>query len=285
MRPTKHLAVCLAAACALGVLAASSASAAVPEIGRCAKLEGVKEGRITKFSGKYSNRKCTRESAGGTGKFEWMPGAGAEAKGFESPGTLEPATLETASGTKIACANSKMFGEYTSGTAEKNEISLFECKLSTTNEPCQSVRPEEVPPTPQEGTIISLPIEGTLGFIKKSGSKPEVGWDYKPKTGPLMFAFECGATPLEGTTRVVVEGSFISQVRKPIDRPAEEFKLRSLGAKGKQSPEMFEGGEKDTLTMTIINVATMQETSEPVAYVAPEEEQSVEELLEIKAVP
>ena len=42
------------AACALGALAASSASAALPEIGRCVKVEGVKEGHTTKFDGKYS---------------------------------------------------------------------------------------------------------------------------------------------------------------------------------------------------------------------------------------
>jgi hypothetical protein len=286
MTHIKRLTLCFAAVCALGGLVASSASAALPEIGRCVKLEGVKEGHTTKYNGKYSNRKCSRTSSTETGKYEWLGGAPEGEKGFESPGTLEPATLETANGTQIACKNSKMFGEYTSPTTEKNEISLFECKLSTTGEPCQSARPEETPPTPQEGTIISLSTEGVLGYIKKSGLKPEIGWQYKPKTGSLMFVFECGATVLTGTTRVTIEGSFISQIRRPIDRMAEEFKLQTIGSEGKQSPEGFEGGEKAGLTATILNLTTLKSSTEAISYSAPAEEQSVEaEALEFKAIP
>ena len=126
-----------------------------------------------------------------------MAGAGEE-KTFESPGTLEPVTLKTAAGTAIECKNTKQFGEYTSGTTEKDEISLYECVLSSTGETCQSLRPEETPPTPEAGTIISLPLEGKLGYIKKSNSKPQIGWEYKPKTGSDLFAFECGGTELPG---------------------------------------------------------------------------------------
>ena len=76
MRLIRTSMLVIVAACALGALAASSASAALPEIGRCVKVEGVKEGHTTKFDGKYSDHKCTRASATSKGKFEWEPGAG-----------------------------------------------------------------------------------------------------------------------------------------------------------------------------------------------------------------
>ena len=104
----------LAALSAVAAFAATGAYAELPEIGRCVKLEGLKEGHKTKYSGKYSDRKCTKTSSSSTGKFEWMPGAGTE-KTFESPGTLEPVTLKTAAGTAIECKNSKQNGEYTAG--------------------------------------------------------------------------------------------------------------------------------------------------------------------------
>ena len=182
MRLIRTSMLVIVATCALGALAASSASAALPEIGRCVKVEGVKEGHTTKFDGKYSDHKCTKASASSKGKFEWEPGAGTE-KTFESPGTLEPVTLQTAAGTAVECKNSKQDGEYTGATTEKDEISLYECTLSTTHETCQSLRLEETPPTAEAGTILSLPIEGTLGMIKQGGKRPQIGWSYKAKTG------------------------------------------------------------------------------------------------------
>ena len=137
----------LLVACGLCLLVASSASAALPEIGRCEKVEGVKEGHKKVFSGKYTDKTCTRESTSGRGKYEWSAGPGEE-KQFESPGTLEPVTLETTAGKQIACANSKQVGELTGAKTETTEISLYECKEVASGEPCQSLRPEETPPTP-----------------------------------------------------------------------------------------------------------------------------------------
>ena len=97
--------------CGLCLAVAANAGAALPELGRCAKVEGTKEGRKTVFHGKYTDKKCTKESSKTAGKYEWSPGPGAETQ-FESPGTLEPATLQTTAGTKIACTNSKQFGEF-----------------------------------------------------------------------------------------------------------------------------------------------------------------------------
>lgn len=311
---TKTVVLLVVSACALAAFGVSAASAALPEIGHCVKLEGTKSGSGKKtYTGKFTNRKCTRESKAANGKFEWMPGPGAE-KEFESPGALEPVTLETAGGTAIACENSKMFGEYTGAQTETDHIGLYGCKDTATQKPCQSLRPEETSaPTPEEGTILSSEVEGKLGFINGKGSKPEVGWEYKAKTG-AMFTFECGvpveapklpeapsgtlpevpggapaakpaaALPTELPTLVTIEGAFIGSV-KPVDRPVEEFFFKYNGAHGKQTPAMFEGGEAAALTANIVvPKLPPEEKTEAIGYTGIEEESVVEDY-EIKAIP
>lgn len=270
----------LVVVCGLCLIAASGASAALPELGRCAKVEGVKEGRKKVFHGKYTNKACTKESSAADGKYEWNPGPGAETE-FESPGTLEPVTLETATGKKIACANSKQDGEFLGAKTAKTEISLYECKEAAGGEPCQSLRPEETPPTAQEGTILSLPLEAELGQVSK-GSEPVVGWAFKAKTGNDLFVFECGKTTGAGT-KVSIEGSFIGVVSKIVDRAGEEDRMRYTAHAGKQTPEAFEGGSPDTLTASFVS-PSLQSSSEQIGYIAGEE-QSLSEPLEIKAIP
>lgn len=283
---------------ALVLASASSAGATLPEIGHCVKQTPTVEGNKKSFHGKYTNRKCTKESTGSTGKFEWVGGPGAE-KEFESPGTLEPVTLETAGGTVISCEDSKMSGEYLTAKTEKVSIGLYGCKDTATNLPCQSLRPEETPPTAQEGTILSQPAEAELGYINSHGTKPTVGWRYKPKTGTDLFVFECGKPieppplsttgdaspdtelPTELPTLVTIEGSFIGRV-KPVDRPVEEFHFTYLAPGGKQQPEMFEGGEKAVLTADIEKLPSAPVT-EQIGYAGVEEESTVEPY-EIKAI-
>lgn len=279
----RTLTLLVLAGCVAGAIAASAANAALPEIGRCAKVAPTVEGKKKKYKGKFSNHSCTHESKSGAGKFEWTPGAGAE-KEFESPGTLEPVTLETAAGTKIACANSKSIGEYTGGKTETVELSLYECKDLATNEPCQSLRPEETPPTPEEGTILSKALTGELGFISDKGKKPATGWDYKPASGSVLFEFECGPVSPPGVgTKVKIEGSFIGQVHKFVDKMTEEYFLTYQQKGGVQVPEMLEGASKDTLTVNFLTTS-LESTTEALGYEAEVEEQSTSERLEIKAI-
>ena len=265
-------------ACGLCLAVAVNASAALPELGRCTKVEGTKEGRKKVYHGKYTDRACTKESSTAGGKYEWSPGPGTE-KTFESPGTLEPVTLQTTGTNKIECANSKQFGEYLGPKTEETEISLYECKEAASGEPCQSVRPEETPPAPQEGTIISLPVEGELGLVS-GGSKPKVGWDYKAKSGADLFAFECGKTTGLGT-KVSISGSFIGVVSKIVNHMGEEDRFRYTAPGGRQVPEKFEGGSSDVLTAAFLS-PSLQSSSEQIGY-SGNEEQSLSEKLEIKA--
>ncbi len=266
--------------CGTCLTVAANASGALPELGRCAKVEGTKEGRKTVYHGRYTDKKCTKESSRTAGKYEWSPGPGAE-KQFESPGTLEPATLQTTGGKKIACTNSKQFGEFLGPKTAETEISLYECKEAASGEPCQSLKPEETPPTPEEGTILSNPVEAEVGLVS-GGSKPKVGWDYKAKTGTALFEFECGKTTGLGT-KVTIEGSFIGVVSKVGDRMGEEDKMSYTAPGGKQSPAQFEGGSPDVLTATFLS-PSLQSSSEQIGYSAAEE-QSFSEPLEIKTTP
>ena len=84
---------------------------------------------------------------------------------------------------------------------------------------------------------------------------------------------------------VTIEGAFISPIRKPIDRMAEEYYLHSVAADGKQSPESFEGGAKASLTVKIVEPESLKTTTEEIGFNAEEEEQSFSEELEFKAIP
>jgi hypothetical protein len=281
MRMRRHLTLWLLAAGALGVFVPGTASAAQPEIGRCTKLEPVQEGRKKIYSGKYTNKKCTKVSASAKGKYEWAPGAGEE-KTFKTTGTLEPVVIETAGKQGLHCKTSKMAGEYTSATTETLKIALTECLEIRTEKYCQS---ESVGPEEHRGEVNSLTLEGHLGYIKAGGKRPEVGWEYKPQTGSDLFVFECGQVTGIGT-KVVISGSFIGQVHKTVNRMTEEYFLRYDAARGKNTPEMFEGGTKASLEATLLNIQEDVDVTEPIGYrIQGEEEQEPEEELEIKATP
>lgn len=263
-------------ACALVGAVTTTASAALPEVGRCVAVEGVKEGRKTVYHGNYGNKGCTREKPG-AGKYEWSSGPGTE-KTFSGAGSAEAATLETAAGRQIACGVGRNEGEYTGAKTETLTFTLNNCEETSLHVPCQSVNPEEKEPKPIEGTIKTLPLEGELGFIA-AGEKPSVGWAIKPAIGSDIAVFECGATLGLGT-KVVIEGAFITRVSRPLDKMAEEFHQKYAAIEGKQTPEQLEGGATDTLTATFLT--GLEETSESVGYIA-KEELILEEPTEIKA--
>jgi hypothetical protein len=263
-------------ACALVGTLAPTASAALPELGRCVPVEGVHEGKKTVYHGKYGNKGCTREKPG-AGRYEWSAGAGAE-KTFSGAGSAEAATLETPEGRRIACGVGRNEGEYTGSKTEKLTFTLNSCEETSLHVPCQSVDPEEKEPKPIEGTIKTLPLEGELGFIT-AGAKPSVGWAIKPEIGPDIAVFECGKTLGLGT-KVLIEGTFITSVKKPLDKMAEEFHQKYAAIHGTQTPEELEGGATDTLTASFLT--GLEETSESVGYIA-NEELILEEPTEIKA--
>jgi hypothetical protein len=233
--------LCLVVLLVAGAVGASSASAAeyelegIPEFGHCV-LSGP-------HAGEYKGKQCLAPAAG-KGNYNWEPGPGPKPK-FE--GTLSEFRLETVGKTfTVRCSFGVARGEYKSGKTASVAFELVGCLRLDNLQKCQT--------NPVKEAEIEMSFEGELGFIK-SGEKPKVGLDLKP---PSPIVFTCGLPP-ELPTTVTLEGSAIGQI-KPIDTMRETFKLSYLAPGGKQSPESFEGGVKDTLTQKwITGVESMSE--------------------------
>jgi hypothetical protein len=265
---------------AVAGLGATSASAAeIPELGRCVKVTGVVEGKKTVYNGKYSGKGCGKQNATSKGKFEWLPGPGAQNKFYGVANEPEP-TFETTGGLKIECSVMIFKGEYTGGKTAKVTPLLGGCE-SGFKRPCQTV------PT-KEGEIEGLePLAEELNKISSSGTSVIAGWDVKG----LKLTFSCGKLP-EISTPYVLEGSFIGRVYggpfSNLNRMEIETLIKYKQTAGKQLPEMFEGGAKETLLLKNVVEKTEEQTGlatfeERVSGLGqPIEEPANQEMLEIK---
>jgi alpha-tubulin suppressor-like RCC1 family protein len=207
----------------------------LPELGRC-RVEPNKKGAY----GGTTNH-CVTLSKKHNGSFEWMPGPGSSRTFREE---LTSPKLETASKKQIICTALVLTGEYTGAKTETvSHIEGVSCEEVFHHETC-STSPSRV------GFLESAPgaeLEGELGFIV-GGEKPQVGWDLKPKSpASAFFTFTCG--PTSTSTEVLsLEGSVIGRVL-PINKMVSGFGLHYKQLEGKQVPERFEGGVKDTLLL------------------------------------
>jgi hypothetical protein len=260
------LGLCLIGICA-AMLASASLASAAPEIGRCVKVEGMKEGTKTVYNGGYKSKTCRTSSATHTGKYEWLAGAG-ESKGYEAISDL-PLVLETTSGTKIECAESQSFGEYTGAKSEKASFFFSGCAEAGTKAVCTTETPvgEELP---KESLIRTQALTGELGLVE--GTK-HVGWDVKPEVGSTVTTFECGAK-LTGK-QYVIEGSLVDRIRGT-NRMREETHEIYKQASGKQRPEELEGGAPDVLSAKFLVGAELK--TEAIGLGTIEEHNSEEEL-------
>jgi hypothetical protein len=237
-----RMGLCLAALLLSSAIAASAASAVeyemegIPEFGRC-------QPAATPKTGEYKGSHCLAP-AFGKGSYNWSPGPGAKNK-FE--GTISTTTFETV-GKKyvVECSFGVATGEYTGPKTASVKLELVGCINQTTGQKCQS--------GPQEAEI-EAKFEGELGFIR-GGTKPIVGLDLKPLPA---VSFTCGLPP-ELPTLVSVSGSVIGAI-KPPNSMRSEFKLSYVSMNGKQNPEKFEEGVKDTLSL--MRVTGVESTTEP----------------------
>jgi hypothetical protein len=250
MRDVKLPGLCLLAVCALSAVAVSSASAALPELGRCEPVEAVKEGKKTVHHGVYSNKACTVHNAKTKGKYEWTAGPGAN-----NTFTAETSEwiLETQDGAKVECTEGTLKGaEFTGPKTEKfSSIELANC-LTGLGKHCQT--------NPRDENFIEDPtsVEGELGTIKGTAPKQTYGWDLKG----VKFLFTCG-TPPEAEVIELVEGSVIGAIKRGessnLNVMASNTQVFYKQEEGSQLPEAFEGGSKDTLTTTAIAGASKTE--------------------------
>jgi alpha-tubulin suppressor-like RCC1 family protein len=247
----------------LAVVEPPPPASALPELGRCLKVQS---------GGAYTGTSpsCILVSSTHTGYFEWLPGPGPKAK-FQDQLT-EP-SLETVANHKLSCVDGFLEGQYAGAkTATVSHLTLAGCRDITTNASCQT--------NPlYEGLIEgSASLGAGLGFIA-SGESPSVGWDLKPKPpAASLVSFECGSGV--STTALALEGSVIGRAT-PIDAMVSRFELEYAQSGGMQVPQFLEGGPREVLTLTTTPVMGMK-TSEQ-AGLKSKSVRAGEEPLEIKA--
>lgn len=235
MKRIRILGLCLVAAFALSVVAASSAVAA-PEFYECHKL-------TTKpYTGKYSDKKCTKEATeaekaeGKKNKYELQPGVG-KGKVFKGKGGV--ATLHTpAVGGEVVCKTFKDEGKIGTPSTQEKVVSIF-TKCVSLGKNCSS-------PGAKSGEIKTKALKGSLGYISKTG--PKVGVALSAETGSILAEFSCEAL------EIVVTGSVIGEVA-----PANTFTKTSTDSftvtgEGFQTVTAFEGEPaKSHILLSAIN--------------------------------
>jgi hypothetical protein len=201
VRHVRMLGLSLAAIVVFAAVAASTASAGLPEFGQCVAKEG----------GKYSNAGCTVSAKKG-GTFEWKKASQVAKKGFS--GTAGAGVLEGkyvfctgAEGTdtkygrkglpcpaedhetvlfekpiKVECESESNHGEISGSQEVKNIAVTFRgCKLLGTS-PCSN--------TANEGEIHVNTLKGKIGFVNKASE--EIGLQLEPAKAHGDFAsFAC----------------------------------------------------------------------------------------------
>ena len=270
MRRVRMLGVCLVAACAIGALVATtSATAALPEWGKCVKVPVEVNGKL-KTKGKYTNANCTEK---GTGEYEFLKGASAVGNPeFTAVQTSEKAFLQTAQNISVECTSTVATG-HLSGTKEVSdvEVTFKGCKLPELRFGCESFfsQNEEGVYLYNEGEIVTRGLKGTLGYISGQGeATPDVGLSLTPEEKKGFFAqFVCGSEG-SGVGVIVVRvgtkekkgggdsiispiapvnqmGTVLTQTysEKQIEVGPGEFENEA----GHQEPENFENKKKDVL--------------------------------------
>lgn len=241
---------CTLAVCLVGAVAASSASAALPELGRCLPVEKVAEGKKSSYHGLYTNKGCTMLNSKTKGKYEWTPGPGADTA---VEAEISEPVLETTGGAKVECSFAVLNGgEITGPKTEKfSSITFSACAPGGTagDKFCETA--------PEKGNSIEDLTEVTaeLGPVS-GGAKPMAGWDLKG----VKMAYTCGPAD-EVESIQLVEGSVIDNLKRHstnVMSTSTEATYKEV--MGKQLPEAFEGGTADTLkTTTVAGVSTSEE--------------------------
>jgi hypothetical protein len=273
----RKIGLCLVAALGIGMMAATTASAAEyelespPEFGRCVK--------VAPKTGTYSGARCLTP-APGKGKYNWLAGPGAKPK-FTAAVEAVVLTGTGAGKAVIKCEFGEAAGAYSGPkTLTLNKLVLSDCAKAgakTTLESwCQSIGAFR-------GEVTANELTGELGYIEHVGTKTKVGLDLKPTTGKALATFECGGASEVGEhgtglgTLFELEGSVIGRI-KLINKMSTENLVTYKVASGAQVPEKFEGGVKDTLTL----LTGLAKTAEP-ATMSTFFEVANEEPMEVKS--
>jgi hypothetical protein len=225
MTRTTIMGLCLAALFSMGAIAATSASAALPEFGRCVKQS------TSAFQ--YSEAACITESPGGnTGQYAWTSGPGAKPTFTLKSGVVTLNIPEVKA--QVTCKTSKGVGTVTSATTVgKVVITFTQCESS--GEACTGGAKAK------PGQIVTNHLTGPIGFITKTPIS--VGQDLAAEApATLIAAFKCGPTEIDMRNSVIAVDSGNVDVA-----PTTKFTDTFTEVSGAQDPENLEGMPKDTL--------------------------------------
>lgn len=227
MRRIKIAGLCLVAVFAISVMASATASAALPEIGRCvkkAKAEGTG----------YSDSKCTKEGTGTKAKYEWKAGPEAGKEHFTSTGGA--GLLETIHGKKVKCSTQGASeGVLNSATEETTKVTFAGCESATF--PC-TTSPKK------SGELETEKLTGTFGYENKL--KKKTALKLTPSSGEFFIVFKCLGLTVEVGAKGIKKGGGATAgngILVPIknDKMAAVEKLKYNEAKGVQKPTVWEG--------------------------------------------
>jgi hypothetical protein len=210
----------------------------LPEIGRCAKVTPVKEGKSLVYHGAYETSKCTTTNPTHHGKYEWTPGPGA-GKGFT--GTGKATKFETLHEvdklgpfSRVSCESASEAGEFTGPRTAVATITFSSCVDVKTKATCQSSGQPA-------GHVQTGSLDGELGVIK-GGELPVIGIAFRPHGSSTFTNIECGSAS------VIVEGAVIAPITA-IDAMSTKHTLAYKGHEGAQAVAAFEGEPIETLSV------------------------------------
>jgi hypothetical protein len=198
MKLIRIIGLACVAALAFGAVMSASASAALPEWGKCVKLP-VEIGGKVKTKGKYADANCTAKLEKLTGEYEFLKGtSGVADTRFTAVQTSEKAVLQTAQGISVECTSTEAKGDISGVKEVANvEVTFKGCKLPLLSFTCEGFFEFEYPNKYiyKEGEIITRSLKGKLGYISgKGGPSPSVGLDLTPTEEKGLFAeFLCGS--------------------------------------------------------------------------------------------
>lgn len=252
MKRTKTVGVfvmALLAAVALAAVGSASASAAEPALYECHKLAKVEK----KYHGKYTDKKCSVESATHEGAYELQEGIG-KGKAFKGKG--KGANLEIVGVGGVTCTSSADTGKFTGPKAAGGiKVTFKGCEL--VHHQCEN--------TATVGEIKTNPLKGEVGYIEGGKSEHKVGVALTAETGLYEAEFHCGEQNLRVTGAVVglltsprnvftkeatllFEQTAGAQKYKQIEGGPNEELLTELGAGGEWFGEKLQSGESTEVT-------------------------------------
>jgi hypothetical protein len=246
MKRIRIVGLCLTAIVALFAIVATGASAETPpEVGRCLKLAG----------GKWKDGGCKTPSKPGEEKFEWYPAfIGGVPNENPKPIKLKytsvnkPETviqLESVSGSVITAKSQSASGEVTGSKTNIAENIVFG-GVEFKGFKCKSTNPAAA----NEGEVKVKDLNGNIGIEKFNAegihAKDKVANRFVPKEGTTFVEFSCSVIPVK--VRGAVLNPLTANAMKGFPTPVT---VKFTGAKGKQKPEKFAGGSKETLESSI----------------------------------